>query len=478
MSKIIGLEELSHSLRTQLTNVLRIGDEAVTLPNATRSVESGAFKNTVLKLNGSEPNLDPELFGSDPKLFSGVSLIEVPERVGNRITTQTAEERARMLAALRAAIPSEMADSELQVGPTLDADECDRDLKPWKAGFDSATASVGLYSARQRRKPADGAEGMARTFKSYYLVARAGGGAAAQLFPARLPAALRAGKTLDEALESETRLKGKDDEVADGTGPGAQALRRVATAGRRNRARILALAARAMGFDVDCISDTASHPGDDARGAIVSADVIINSLRKDAAFVGANDVLGKVGEAGGVAGEGSAAVAALARSVGKSTWIYSAGSVDAVLSTGLVTSSNAAAGYVLFLTPENSLKTKFRNTATSHCIPFATPRTAKSRDLVIKAAAAHKAVAARGGAHPDAAYIRRTFTWKSKSISGAVDIEPACLWGSHMPESFISSWSRELCLTSYSAVRLEPEAVCLAALEPAKLRAGVRHVLS
>jgi len=172
--------------------------------------------------------------------------------------------------------------------------------------------------------------------------------------------------------------------------------------------------------------------------------------------------LGKAGDAGGVTGDGvgvgSAAAAALARTAGKSTWIYSAGSVDAVLSSGLVTSSNVAAGYVLFLTTENSLKTKFRNAATNHCIPFATPRAAKSRDLVIKAASAHKG--ARGGAHPDAAYVGRTFTWKSKPINSSVDIEPACLWGSHAPEAFIASWSRELCLTSYSAVRLEPEACC------------------
>ena len=61
------------------------------------------------------------------------------------------ERRAAVLRELAAQTPSEMADSELQVGPDLDADECDRDTGPWTAGFDSGSCLLGLYSAQQRR---------------------------------------------------------------------------------------------------------------------------------------------------------------------------------------------------------------------------------------------------------------------------------------------------------------------------------------
>ena len=438
MSRILGLEELSHTLRTQLSSVLRVADEAVVLPNASRSVESGAFKGVIMRLSGSETALDPEALGAD--LFTGLSIVPIPQHVGDKIAAQTDAQRSIMLNALRKAIPSEMSDSELQVGPTLDGDECDRDTEPWHAGFDGQTASVGLYAARQTRAPKDGVAGMTRAHQTYFLICRAGGGVCAQTFHARLTAALRAGKSLDHALETSKE-------------PGPQALRRVAAAARRNRARILALAARAMGFDLDCISDTASHPGDGARGAIVAAEVVFNSLRKDVTSA-------------------------------RSTWIYSAGAADAMLSSGLAASSNVAAGYTPFMSPNHELKLKFRNAATHDCIPFVTPRVLKTRDVVMTAAAAHKEATAKSvsagtrEAHPDHAFVRRTFTWKSKQINATVDLEPAALWGSHAPEAFLANWGRELGLASYKATRLEPEAVCLAALEPAKLRAGIRHVLN
>ena len=82
--------------------------------------------------------------------------------------------------------------------------------------------------------------------KSYYLVCKAGAGLAGQTFHARLSAALKSGSTLDEALSD------------DGT-PGAKALRRVAVAAKRNRCRILNIAAQSLGFVcVDTIGDNAS----------------------------------------------------------------------------------------------------------------------------------------------------------------------------------------------------------------------------
>ena len=73
-----------------------------------------------------------------------------------------------------------------------------------------------------------------------------GAGLAGQTFHARLSAALKSGSTLDEALSD------------DGT-PGAKALRRVAVAAKRNRCRILNIAAQSLGFVcVDTIGDNAS----------------------------------------------------------------------------------------------------------------------------------------------------------------------------------------------------------------------------
>jgi hypothetical protein len=434
MARVLALEEVSHGLRSQLCAHLRVCDEVTVLPSASRSMDSGAFKNVVFRLSGSEGELDPELFGAD--LFSGLSIVEVPTHLGDKISSQSADERTKMLGALRKAIPSELADSELQVGPLLDGDEVDRDTAPWFAGFDGPSASVGLYAAHQARAPEGGTDGMQRSFKTYFLVCRAGGGVAAETFHARLTASLRAGKSLDAALES-------------GTQPGPQALRRVATAARRNRSRILALAARAIGIDLDSISDTASHPGDGARGAIVSADVVVNSLRKDV-------------------------------TAARSTWLYAPGAADAAVSSGLATSSCVSEGYVVFFTGNHDLRVKFRNASTHDTISFATPRLAKTRDAAMTAAAAHKAASTSGRgarAHPDAAFVARNFTWKSKAINVAVDIEPACLWGSHAPEAFLASWGRELGLAAYKMARLEPELVCIASLEAAKLRAAIRHVL-
>ena len=123
--------------------------------------------------------VSPDLFS--PQWFSGVSVVSVPAEVAEPLLREPAR-RAAALKRLVAAIPSEMNDVDLQVGPELDGDSTDRDVSGWVAGFDSPSCSVGLYSARQSRAPDTGMNGMSRAHSAYFLVCKAGGGTAATTF--------------------------------------------------------------------------------------------------------------------------------------------------------------------------------------------------------------------------------------------------------------------------------------------------------
>ncbi len=424
MARLLGLEEISTSLKHSLASVLRLCDEATVLPSASRSSESGAFKNVVVKISGTDAQVPVDLFS--PHWFNGVTLVAVPAEVAEPLLREPAK-RAAALRRLVAAIPSEMADAEIQVGAELDGDESDRDKTGWVAGFDGPSCTVGLFSARQSRAPDATLSGMSRAHSAYFLVCKAGGGTAATTFHARLTNALRKGKTLDEALES-------------GSEPGPAALRRVAAAGQRNRARILAMAATALGFHtLDTISDNASAPSSPSRGAIPLVDVSTNVLLKLACV--------------------------------RSVWQYSAGCVDACVSQGLLTASNVAEGFVVFTNANDEFKLNLRNEAAS-CVPFATPRLKGTREVLASAVEAHK----RGEGHPDAEFVAERFGWKSKALGQRVEIEPPALWGAHGSEQFLAAWARELGLAACKAVRLAPEIVAISALEPSKLRAVARSL--
>ncbi len=411
---------------------MRVCDEAVVLPVAGRSSESGAFKNVCMRLSGSDRELNPDIFS--PNWFAGASVVVVPPEAAEAVVRNPAK-RAAALKKLVAKIPSEMADSNVQVGPSIDGDENDRDKQGWIAGFDSGSCCVGIYSARQSREPEAGQSGMTRVHSAYYLVAKAGGGVAAQTFHSRLTAALQTGKTLDECFE-------------EGASPGAQALRRVSLAAVRNRQRILALAAEAFGFAMlDTIGDNAASPSSPMRGCITTVDVTYNSLR-------------------------------IVEGMPRSTWQYSSGCVDALLSQGLMTSSNVAEGFVVFTSSNDDFRINLRNDA-HNTLPFVTTRLKTTRALSHTAAEAHKNAKGRPGAvaHPDHDYVHEHFIWKSRDLGvGVADIEPPALWGSHSSEAFLASWSRELGVSVCKAIRMAPELVCVAAMEPAKLRAAVKHV--
>ena len=411
MARVLGLEEVDSALRSAVSSALRLTDEAIVLPSASRSDESGSFKNVVFKLRGDEPDLNPGVF--ECQLFTGLSAVAVDAADAKRILS----DRKGSADKLAAAIPSELADAELAVGPALDGDAQDRDAKSWTCGLDGPSSFVGLFSAEQLKPPSLGAVGMSRVHDTYFLVCRAGGGAAVSTFQARLTAALKSGKTLDQVFDADGPL-------------GGGALRRATAAGSRNRAMILAKAASLLGIDVDSLNDSASAEGAPQRVAIPIVDVSANVLRKDGMF-----------------------------------WQFSM-CCDSGVSTGLCSLSSATEGLILFADKEASLKTAVNNEA-GDCVPFATPRLRGPRALVMRAAEER---------HPDESFIEERFAWTEKQVGQKQKVVPPSLWGSHAAESYLASWARELGLAGLQPLRLRPEAVAIASAEPSKLRAVAKKM--
>ncbi|MGZ0213892.1 MAG: hypothetical protein ACKVI4_15570 [Actinomycetales bacterium] len=434
MAHILGLdEEEAAGVKPALATCLRVYDDAIILPQGHRSSESGAFKNVVMRIDGTEGKLPADAFS--PNWFSGVSVLQVPAEVAEPLLRDP-RRRAEALKKLVDSIPSEMEGSEVTVGPELDGDEHDRDVEPWTAGFDSPSCCVGLYSAQQSRSPDAGLSGMHRIHNAYFLLCKAGGGLAAQTFHSRLCSALGKGQSLDQVLKEP------------GASPGPQGLRRVGLAAQRNRGRILEMAAKALGFHgVDTIGDNASPPSAPYRNAIVQINVHTNVLRETQSLNG------------------------------RAMWQYASGCIDATASQGLVAASNLQEGFVMLTDPNGGYKINLRNSA-MNCLPFASMRIANNRDTVMKAADAHKqAISSGDAAHPDAEWVRDRFAWKEpRNAASNVHLEPPALWGTYASEEFVTAFGRELGLSSCRVVRLQPEVVAVAGTEAAKLRAASRHV--
>ena len=107
MARVLGLEEVDSALRSAVSSALRLTDEAIVLPSASRSDESGSFKNVVFKLRADEPDLNPGVF--ECQLFTGLSAVAVDAADAKRILSDRKGSAER----LAAAIPSELADAEL-----------------------------------------------------------------------------------------------------------------------------------------------------------------------------------------------------------------------------------------------------------------------------------------------------------------------------------------------------------------------------
>ena len=429
MARILALETCAPSLKSNLLKSLRTLDEVVVLPCASRNESSGSYHNVVFRLDARETDVPFNVFS--PAWGAGTSAIKVDGSWVNKLLSDPVARRAA-LAKLRASIPSEVHDPELQVGPPLDGDSNDRDETDWTAGFDGPGCFVGLFCAEHARSPTPTTKGMNRCHSTTYLVCKAGAGQSAAVFHSRLTAALRKGMSLSDALE------GPD-------GIGKAALRRVSRAGSRNRSRILMLAGEALGaIALESVPDQSSCGR--YRAAVTHFDVAVNSLRR---------------------------IEEIHKPV---VYQYTTGA-DAVVSQGLLSLSNLADGVVLFLGENGDVRQNLRNDAYS-ALPYGSPRLTSDRELIGKVVAEYKAAAKTGSrAHPDTDFLRDRFTWLNRHFSDDdVDIEPLPLWGSHDHECFFAQFARELGVAKAQVVRLRPVSVCVSGIDGGKLRAALRSI--
>ena len=426
MARLLTIENCTVGLRNSLIRSLGSGDEAILLPQASQSTESGVFKNIVFRLSGTCP-VNPSIFS--PEWFTGVSIVKLRGTDVGRIQEllATKEMRQHALKAMAESIKSEVADPEIEVGPSLEADDMERDIEntSWQHGFDSTNSFCGIYSADHSKVVDGGRKGMQRVHKDYFLVCRAGAGVGASTFHSRLLASLSKGGTLDAALETDV------------SAPGPRALRRLTHAGARNRARIMLDVVNCLELkDVPHVGDQAAR--NKCRGVVSDIDTVSNSIRK--------------------LDEGPTP-----------TWQYSA-CIDGAFSKGLVSISNQADGLVLFVASNGDTKITLKNEIWG-CLPFTSTRILDSRSIVDNLLSTNSAV------HPDLDWVKQRFSWKNRTFSdGQRDIEPFGLWGGYDAENFVQSFSRELGIAAYSAVRLRPELVCSAGVDSGKLRAIIKSL--
>ena len=412
MARVLALEELDAELRSSLTAATPDGCEAVALPQAHKSVESRQFKNVVFRIDGDARGVQLDVFGSG-NWHSGVSLVRVSKDAAERILRS--DDRKERLRAMAEAVPSETADGSVEIGPHLDAMPTGQDRESWVAGFDSPSCCVGLYSALSSRPPSVGARGLNRPSTVYFLVAKGGAGLAAATFHSRLCATLRAGSTLNEAL-------------APSGIPGRAALDRLSTCGLRNRARILATAARVLGFDeVDTMSDPQTSGGAAERLAITSATTDSTTLRYDGS---------------------------------SNSWLFFSGCSDASTASGIVSASCLSEGFVAFES-DVSLKCSARNEAFS-AIPFASVRLSSGKQI------ATRTVELLSDS-PDA-WWESTFDW-AQTQEATARIPPPGLVGSHDSITFVNEWSRELGLSGLKRLQLVPNLVVAASQDVVRCKA-------
>ncbi|MDA9603547.1 hypothetical protein N9S30_00165 [bacterium] len=431
MARLLAIENVSTKLRNTLLQSLRPTDEAILLPGASQSVESSVFKNIVFRLAGNEEGLNASIFPRD--LFTGISIVKLQSHDAAKVETSLIDvgKRRVMLEKLKCAVKSEMASTDLEVGPQLNCDDCDRDVNEWTCGLDGPSSFVGIYSAETSRSPDPSRPGMSRVHRELFLVCRAGAGVSASTFHSRLLSSLRADPTasLDSLLETEAKA------------PGSQALRRLTTASSRNRSRIIADVSVALGLSIPTIGDAAAK--NKYRGAVVDIDVAVNTLRK-------------------------------LDECASSCWQLTNG-VDASISKGLVTLSNPAEGVVMFLDKTGGHKTALRNECWS-VIPFTTHRLHSGKQMSELVTNAYKG--SPSNAHMDSDWIKSRFTWTNRQFggSGEPNIEPFGLFGSHAPESFVQSFARELGLAELQAIKMRPELVTIAGVDSGKLRGIIKSL--
>ena len=436
------------ALRQHMQRVLRPSDEAIMLPGATRSDASSAFKNIVFTIDGSARNAPARMFSAE--WGHGVSIVRIPTEAAERVLSS--EHRATFLSALRDEIPNELTDrledgKNIVIGPRLESGPNNRDMDDddWVEGFDGSNCAAGLYSAVEHRPPdGTGNEGMTRAHRSYFLVAKAGAGIAAQQFHQRMQGLLGSGRSLSDVMDTEL-----NDAV----------MERVVSAGRRNRARIILRMANVLGLgaDVDSVPD---HAATDAFGsrplAILMADSVTNVLERIMTTKFASDA---------------------------SEWRYHANTVSTAASQGIVVCSNVSDGFVMLYSRETGNEATIRVLNPAHgAIPFGSKRISTAFDALRYAVATHS----KNGDHPDSEWIQQRFGWKTATLRRVATLDasapqlskqmaPCALWGTHAPLN-ISAWPRAIGIHAMQKAVLSPELVALAGTEPLSLRSAISQI--
>jgi hypothetical protein len=403
MASILGLEDLDSSLRSALQSLLRPSDEAFALPNMVHITPSGA-KGVVFSINGDTPNVNVSIFGCGA-FASGVAAMEIPEEAVTKILCNANQFKSSLIN-LNEAISSENANADLVIGPNLDTNG-GKDVEAWKAGFDGTSCAVGIYSAHV---PV-GLAGRTRPSKQYFLVAKAGAGAAAATFHQRLMAQLKTGASMNVAMKT------------------VGSFERVMSSAQRNRARLLASAAKALRIDhlLSTLTDVLSCSSDRALSALPTYDCCSNTLRQTPAG-----------------------------------WLFHSGCIDGKLNSSVIIASNVSEGFVLFVAPETSANRKLsvRNDL-GDAVPAGSRRRITNMELASQ-------LRSRIIDDTDADYNAR-FAW-SQPTAMSKFVPPPGLLGSHECEETSASWARELGLASLRRVVLSPELVTLASWRPSVLR--------
>jgi len=500
-------EQQYESVKELLVNKLRSTDEAYLLPGAHH--DESALRNVILALDpDSSPEKTIQLLSS--QWAHGVAVV----RLGNvaaEMLLSTPQRREVSLKILSDCVANELTSSSTAVGPQLKADgNHDLEEDDWQCGFDSEQCCAGLYSAMEDRAPSKQGRiarlGTTRGHPAHFLVVRAGAGKAAEEFHGRLIDHLSRGKSLHASLESiATEIN------AEGGVEGM--LKRLTSAGRRNRARIMLQIGKALNISADMMT-ALDHGANAAHGTKQMAALDVDTV---------TNVFERNGVANGDAARGH-------------YYAYYASTTAPKSSQGVVVCSNVAEGFVLFRptigsgndATEASINragsTMRINNNTYGSIPFmpealhadaevfklieesylgqierssgaACRKTPKVSDSD-KSNPSHytplNVASSIVSMHPDVEWIDHHFTWHTASgaprrRAATVDnsllteivarIEPPPLWGTHAPLGY-NNWGHTMAIHELSHLRLRPEVVLLAGCEMSKMRGTARSILT
>jgi len=482
---------------------LRTSDEAYLLPGAHQ--DDQALRNVILAF---DPDASPEktiqLLSS--QWAHGVAIV----RLGNvaaDLLLSTPQRRQISLKILSDCVVNELTSSKTCVGPQLKA-EGNHDLAEdeWECGFDSEQCCAGLYSAMEDRAPSKQGRvarlGTTRGHPAHYLVVRAGAGKAAEEFHGRLIDHMSRGNSIQASLEGIASEIGAEGGVEG-------MLKRLTSAGRRNRARIMLKIGNALNISADMMT-ALDHGANMAHGTKQMAALDV-------------DTVTNVFERSGVANGDSARA---------KYYAYYASTTAPKSSQGIVVCSNIAEGFVLFRptvgtgndATEASINragsTMRINNNTYGSIPFMSEALHADSEIFklvedsyvtqieregvascqVQKASEHPGTQSKytpaniassiRSVHPDADWIDQHFTWHTASSSvrrraatndnGTLSeivarIEPPSLWGTHAPLGY-NNWGHTMAIHELSHLRLRPELVLMAGCEMSKLRGTARTI--